>query len=269
MRSTPSLTTVVNLAFIACWPIAVGIAYAASRRGGAARRWWDHMAAQWRPSLVIALLYPLGALAVQRNIGNSLGYALEGLALFCQGLFGFALARGIAKFEPLPVVEAIRQRRHAWRQIALMLLIALLVVPATFIVSAGGALISQGIFHERYIQTSGASLFPYNKWASFFLLLAGAGIAEETLFRLVILSLVWRLSGSRWLAILISAAAFGAYHLTPIDGFYLTFWQYPLRQFFSSMLVGIVLGYVYVRRGYETAVLGHTFADWIPLLLMT
>ncbi len=71
------------------------------------------------------------------------------------------------------------------------------------------------------------------------------------------------------MAILLSAAAFGAYHLTPIDSLYLTFWQYPLRQFFSSFFAGIVLGYVYVRRGYETAVLGHTLTDWLPLLLAT
>jgi len=31
--------------------------------------------------------------------------------------------------------------------------------------------------------------------------------------------------------------------------------------------MGIVMGYVYLRRGYETVVLGHTLGDWVPFLL--
>lgn len=63
---------------------------------------------------------------------------------------------------------------------------------------------------------------------AFFQLLAGAGMFEETLFRLVILTFVWWVTGRKWLAILLSALAFGAYHLSPLDSFYLTFWHYPM-----------------------------------------
>ncbi len=102
-------------------------------------------------------------------------------------------------------------------------------------------------------------------WQLFFYFLAGAGIAEETVYRLVIVSLVWGLSGRRWLAIGVSGLLFGAYHLTPLSGMYLTFWQYPLTQFFSSALIGMVWAYLYIRRGYETAVLAHTLSDWLPI----
>ena len=48
---------------------------------------------------------------------------------------------------------------------------------------------------------------------------------------------------------------------------YLTFWKYPLSQFLASSLIGLVWGYAYARRGYETAVLSHTLSDWVPILL--
>jgi membrane protease YdiL (CAAX protease family) len=48
---------------------------------------------------------------------------------------------------------------------------------------------------------------------------------------------------------------------------YRTFLQFPASQFLASVLIGIVWGYVYVKRGYETAVLAHTFSDWLPFLI--
>lgn len=267
MRETPDITTISILVFVAFWVLAVGVAYAAGRRWARAHTWWRQMAAQWRAALALALTFATSLVIGHFDAGSLAGGVLWGAAIFCQALFGFALARGIGKFEPLPVVRATRRREHIWRQAGLMLLVALLVVPGTIVASVVGTVISQGFFHEAYRTVASTSLIPSNRWLTFFSLLAGAGIAEETLFRLVALSLIWRLSGSRWLAILLSAALFGAYHLSPIDSFYLTFWQFPLRQFFSSMLAGVLLGYVYVKRGYETAVLGHTLSDWIPLLL--
>jgi len=71
------------------------------------------------------------------------------------------------------------------------------------------------------------------------------------------------------LAIAASAVLFGAYHLTPLDGMYRTFWQFPVSQFVASTLMGIVWGIVYVKRGYETAVLAHTLSNWIPFMLFS
>ena len=33
-----------------------------------------------------------------------------------------------------------------------------------------------------------------------------------------------------------------------------------------SALMGVLMGTVYIKRGYETAVLGHTLGDWTGLL---
>jgi membrane protease YdiL (CAAX protease family) len=60
---------------------------------------------------------------------------------------------------------------------------------------------------------------------------------------------------------------FGAYHLSPLDGMYRIFWQYPASQLLGSVCTGMLWGYVYAKRGYETSVLGHTLSNWIWLLL--
>lgn len=113
-----------------------------------------------------------------------------------------------------------------------------------------------------------AGTFPTDPVQSFFLLLGGAGVAEETLFRLVGVSLVWRLTGHAWLGIVAGAVIFGAYHLSPLDGLYQMFWRFPISQFLASTLVGLVWGVVYMKRGFETAVLGHTLGDWLLVLLV-
>jgi membrane protease YdiL (CAAX protease family) len=77
-------------------------------------------------------------------------------------------------------------------------------------------------------------------------------------------SLVCRWTNQPWLAIAISGVLFRAYHLIPLSGMYLTFWQYPLTQFFNSVFIGMVWASIYIKRGYETAVLAHTFSDWLP-----
>jgi membrane protease YdiL (CAAX protease family) len=45
------------------------------------------------------------------------------------------------------------------------------------------------------------------------------------------------------------------------------FWQYPISHFAATALIGLLWGFVYTRRGYETAVLSHTMSDWIAVLL--
>jgi hypothetical protein len=54
---------------------------------------------------------------------------------------------------------------------------------------------------------------------------------KETTYRLVVLSFVWAMTGRRWLAIVVAAILFGAYHLTPLSGNYLTFLKFPVSQF--------------------------------------
>jgi hypothetical protein len=47
---------------------------------------------------------------------------------------------------------------------------------------------------------------------------------------------------------------------------YRTFWHFPISQFIASTLIGLIYGFLFTKRGYETALLGHTLSDWIPLM---
>ena len=220
------------------------------------------MLAQWKPALAIAVLFIAGMGLGGRGVLNPYG-----VTVFCQALIGLALARGIADYEPLPVVRSIVRRERAWRSAGLMVVIALLLVPVSMVIGGVGMSIAQQIFGETSRTAEAMGMFPSNKGAAFFLLLAGAGIAEETVYRLVCLSLLWRWTRRRWLAIVLSAAVFGAYHLTPLDSMYRIFWGFPISQFLASTLIGIVWGIVFTRKGYETAVLAHTLSDWLPFLI--
>jgi membrane protease YdiL (CAAX protease family) len=98
-------------------------------------------------------------------------------------------------------------------------------------------------------------------------LLSGSGIAEETPFRLVLLSTIWKVAKRKWPAIVLSALVLGAYHLTPLSGMYRVFRKYPVSQFSALMLIGLVWGYLFTKRCYETSVLGHAFSNWLPLMV--
>lgn len=100
------------------------------------------------------------------------------------------------------------------------------------------------------------------------MLLAGAGIAEETFYRLFVMSGIWRISKRPTVAILVSAILFGDYHLTPLGSLYLTFWEYPVYQFSVTFLHGLIVGWVYQKKGLEAAILGHTLGDFIGAVIM-
>jgi len=113
-------------------------------------------------------------------------------------------------------------------RLSLMLVVSLAVVLAVLFVNGViGSLLPQ-LFGETINSSAGfGSLFPESAWQSF--LLAGAGISEETTYRQL--------------------------------------WERPLTVFTMSVVMGVVMGYVYLKHGYETAVLGHTLGDWAGLML--
>lgn len=248
----------------------VALVLLAGRRWKRARIFCEKMLNQWKAALSIALIYLVAFLL---GTGFTPGMFLTGvtgtIGMFCLSLIGLTLARSIGLFEPLPVTQSLKERQHLLSRLVWALGVALLAVPVAILLGSIGTGIGHVVFHETIPENLGSSLFPLSKWRVFFQLLAGAGMIEETLFRLVILSLVWWVTGRKWLAILLSAVAFGAYHLSPLDSFYLTFWHYPISQFLSSTFIGILWGWVYTWRGYETAVLSHTLSDWLPFALFT
>ena len=242
----------------------------AGQRWKKARLFREKMVNQWKAALSIALIYLVAfLLGTGFTLGMFLTEMTGTIGMFCLSLIGLTLARSIGSFEPLPVTQSLKERQHLWSRLVWSLGVALLAVPVTIILGLIGTSIGHAVFHETIPATNSSSLFPMSKWRVFFQLLAGAGMIEETLFRLVILSWVWWVTGRKWLAILLSAVAFGAYHLSPLDSFYVTFWHYPMSQFLSSSFIGLLWGWVYTWRGYETAILSHTLSDWLPFALFT
>lgn len=257
--TVPREVVIANLARLAFWLVALGGVFVLRRRSGRAGRVWAAVKDEVPKALGIAVLYAASS-AVMRPQFN-----LMTVAVFAEALFGLALARRVNNFEPLPVARAVWTRRDALKQIGLLVGIALLLVPAKLIVGDIGMSIIRAFFNEGTRVPS--ELLQGNKWLMFFTFLSGAGIAEETTFRLFALSGLWLLIGRRWPAVLGSAILFGAYHLSPLDGMYRVFWEFPMSQFLGSVCTGLLWGYVFTRRGYETAVLGHTLGNWIPLML--
>jgi membrane protease YdiL (CAAX protease family) len=236
-----------------------------------AQRWWawarvfsGTMIRQWRPSLVITIIYVVSMGLTGQGILN-----LSGAVVFCQAIVGLALARSIVGFEPLPVTQAVIRREGAWRHIGIMIGIALLLIPLPIIVSMLGGFGGHLFGEVALTGNSVSGAVPSNKWQIFLVMLAGAGISEETPYRLVLLSLLWLLTRRRWLAIVLSAVIFGIYHLTPLNLMYGIYWQAPITQLLTSTLGGLVMGYVYTKRGYETVVLGHTLGNWVLFSLFT
>ena len=258
----PEVVTATRISSLV-WVLILGTLLITGQWWQPARNFRSKMLRLWKPSLGITLLY-----ALSMGIGG-LGFSsVSSIAKFCQAMIGLAIAYSIADFEPLPVTQAMVRREHRTDQIAQMLAAAVAIVFVVLVVANGLPSLLVPLFRESTGQPQGiAPLFPPNAWQSFFLLLAGAGIAEETLYRLVSVSLFWRLTHRRWLAITISALLFGAYHLSPLDAAYRQYWERPISIFITSAVMGIVMGYVYLKRGYETALLGHTLGDWVPLLL--
>lgn len=252
-----SIRTIVTL----FWVLLVIVIVGAGRWWPPASRFQDRLLKQWKPALVIAFIHLLGAV-----IGG-VGLQFSSLGVFCEALIGLALAYEIAGYEPLPLAQAVIRRESWVEQLGASLGGALAVVMAAVMVGMFTSALTP-ILGETMGSSQGiASAFPQSALQSFFLLLAGAGIAEETTYRLILLSLFWRSTRRPWVAVILSSLLFAAYHLSPLDGLYLQYWQRPFTILAMSALMGIVMGYVFIKRGYETAVLGHTLGDWIPLLL--
>lgn len=210
------------------------------------RSYWEDMKKHVKPSLVLALIM--------------------GASMFSKCLIGFTVAGRIPGFEPLPVAHSVVRNEEPLRKVAVLVLIALVATVAKPLIGSVGTSIG-GLFGETYEPSQVAGEFPTSKVVVFFMLLSGAGVAEETTYRLVLLSLIWVVTRRRWVSIVGAAALFGAYHLTPLDALYLTFWKFPVTQFMGSFFTGLLWGYLYTRRGLETTILGHTLSNWIPFAL--
>jgi membrane protease YdiL (CAAX protease family) len=99
-------------------------------------------------------------------------------------------------------------------------------------------------------------------------LLIGAGLIEELLFRVGIMTLVWGWTRRWGWGLVVSALAFGLYHISPLSGISALNLERPIATVLSSFNMGLVTGVVYRYRGFETAVLVHGLGDWVIVMLL-
>lgn len=247
------------------WIILCAAIFASARYWEKAHSYWEGMKKHMKASLAIALIYVLGFFLARMGM-DPLGALITTTSMFCKCLLGFTVASRIPGFDPIPVTRSVLRNEEPVKKVAVLVALALVASVAKPLIGGLGSSVGS-IFGESYEPSQVVGEFPQNKVTVFFMLLSGAGIAEETTYRLVLLSLIWVTTRRRWISIIGAAALFGAYHLTPLDALYLTFWKFPVTQFMGSLFTGLMWGYLYTRRGLETTILGHTLSNWIPFAL--
>lgn len=67
---------------------------------------------------------------------------------------------------------------------------------------------------------------------------------------------------------MISALAFGLYHLSPINGLSAYNWAAPVTAVLTSFGMGLATGLIYRYCGFTLAVLTHAVGDWLMVLLL-
>lgn len=221
------------------------------------------MIASMVPASVIGLICFAGYAVSLLQLEYIINGMITGVYVFCLSSMGIAFAREVSGFEPLPVSESLIKRKNSIRKIVMMLLFSVILAALMDVIGSFVLNFCLILFHESKEAQAIDSLPTKNIFLLFPLFLAGAGIAEETMFRLFIQSFIWKLCKKSWASIVLSSFCFALYHLSPMDAMYKTFWEYPLSKFTSVFFVGLVLGYFYKKRGFETVVLGHTLSDYI------
>ncbi|HKJ66513.1 MAG TPA: CPBP family glutamic-type intramembrane protease [bacterium] len=101
----------------------------------------------------------------------------------------------------------------------------------------------------------------------------GAGIYEELVFRVLIVSGIatlmivvarWKIHGAYGLGILLSALVFSWFHYVGIYGD-----SFQVRTFLLRTIAGIVLSVLYVFRGFGITAYTHIFYDFIIILFVS
>lgn len=226
----------------------------------------NNMLSGFKAPLVIALISYFGYFIGTLNPKDLLGVS-NAVKIFCMSSFGITMAKNIKDFDPLPVSSSIINREKALKKILLTVLFSLSIVLLNIFISNFSFNLCASIFHESDKTAQAIQIIPgANKWLSFFVLLSGAGIFEEGMFRLFLLTFFWKITKKPWLSLILSSLCFGLYHLTPLNQLYQVYWQFPVAQVVSVFFSGLIFGFFYIKRGFETSVLGHTLYDWIAVM---
>jgi membrane protease YdiL (CAAX protease family) len=230
----------------------------------------------WRAARVIVPIVAVGvvistiirAIEGRGGEGSTLWGLVSIVLIAVLGSLGLAAERRL----PVDLLPVFRRREVPRFVYVLVAALALAMVGQLWAGITGD--LAQGIgeraFGETELDVEGAaSSFsvesPLRLWVS---LLIGAGLFEELLFRLGILTLIWALTRRFGLALVVSALVFGLYHITPLSGMD-AYTATPITAVLASAAMGIYMGLIYRYRGFLAAVLVHGLGDWIVILLLT
>ena len=220
------------------------------------------------PALIVSLIFFLGEAIGTLRLSGILTGLCQGIVFFCLSSTGFAFAEYNRDFSPLPVTKSFAQREGRAKTTLSFLLFAVILFVLLILLGMFVPQICFAVFHEPDLRKEAVTSIPSpNKVLAFPLLLAEAGIAEESVFRLLFQSLFRCVLKLDCAAILLSSLCFALYHLSPLDSMYLVYWHFPLTQFTSVFISGIALGWFYRRFGFETVVLGHTLSDYLSVMM--
>jgi membrane protease YdiL (CAAX protease family) len=221
------------------------------------------------PAVAVGIVISTVIRAIEgRSAEGSTLWGLASIALIAVlGSLGLAAERRLP-FDLLPVFRRCEAPRIAYVLVAALALamVGQLWAGITGDIAAG---IGARAFGEAPLDVEGAASsfaveHPLRLLVS---LLIGAGFFEELLFRLGILTLVWALTRRFGLGLLVSALAFGLYHITPLSGID-AYTATPVTAVLASAAMGCYMGWVYRYRGFAAAVLVHGLGDWIVILVL-
>lgn len=179
---------------------------------------------------------------------------------------------GVAAEEALPVDLFPVIRRREMRRILYVIVAALFLAMAQNLWGHIFGELSSGI-GRALGETPPASreMTSYVDLASSFRLfismLIGAGLFEELLFRVGLMTMIWALTRRWGWGLLVSAILFGLYHIS-LSGMATYFLQAPLSAVLESFGVGLAVGTIYRYRGFTAVVLMHALGNWLMLLLL-
>jgi membrane protease YdiL (CAAX protease family) len=190
----------------------------------------------------------------------------------------------------LPFIEGWVDKQSLMRKLGKLILIALVIAIVLTIFGIGIRLLTAPMimadFESRNIPLSSFGETTQLPWWAMLLGALSAGIGEEIGFRLGLLTLVvwvlgwfWHDEAGRikpfgfWLANILIAILFGAFHLTNLSAMGLP-WMTGLviRAIFGNGVLALVFGWLYQKYGLESAMFTHFFFDvllyvFLPLVV--
>lgn len=229
-----------------------------------------------RSALLMAVII-LAAVGVMTLVSRGQSDALEGTAdtgTMAALLLTFVLgALGLASEASLDLDLFPVFRRPEWQRIVYAITSAFFLALVSLLWGNLAGSLSRGIaglFGEA-AQTASQSMtisgadHPLILLAQF---LIGGGLLEELLFRVGIMTLVWKLTRRPVWGIVVSAIAFGFYHISPLSSMAAVNLATPIASVLTSFAMGLYMGLVYSKRGFLTAVAVHGLGDWLIVMIL-